>query len=145
MNSKEDVIKRCDELIDTYHAGIASLTQMLEVRRDLAVNFYYLTSHFRQAYGEARLSYNQRKYAIAKEIVAAKREDTKAALDLCANKAELLNASQEAREKEAWAEASMETMKLKFSAIKEVLSAMQQDISSLSHEARTTHHQHVHA
>lgn len=145
MNSKENIIVECDRLIDTYHAGIGSLTQMLEVRRDLAVNYYYLTSHYKQAYGTARLSYNQRKFAIAKEIVAAKRDDTKAALELCANRAELLNASQEAREKEAWAEAEMEAMKMKFSAIKEVLAAMQQDISSLSHEARTTHYQTTHA
>lgn len=141
MNDLPLIISKIDALVDTYGSASHALTSLLEMRRDLAVWMYRLTAHVKQSFGNAGVSYARRKYMIAKEVVAAKAADVKAAMDLAEARAETLNVSQEHRQAEVWADAEWETLKSKIDMGKQVLAAMQQEISVLSYEERTTHFQ----
>lgn len=145
MSDREYIIGKIDAIVEDYGSGKSGLTILLEWRRDLAVFLYRLTAHVKDVHGKAAVSYARRKYAIAKEVVEAKKQDVKAAMDLAEARAETLNVSQEHREAEAWAEAEREAFKAKIDMGKQVLSAMQQEISVLSWEERTTHYQGEHA
>lgn len=133
-----------DTLIDTYLGGSWSIEQLLELRRELAVQLYYLSSHVKRAHGEAGVAYIRRRYNIAHQITEAIRKDSK----LSQNKAEAAaEASQEARddrEAEVWAEAEREALRTKIDGIKAVLASMQQEIANAAHEKRTTHVQESH-
>lgn len=140
MKERIELVRACDAIIDTYYGGVSEVEKLMQLRRDLAVNYYYLTDHAKDIHGKAGLSYIGRKYAIAKEVVAAREVDKRAAMDLCEARAETLNHSQEKRKEEVWAEASREAFKIKVDSIKQVLQSMQQEISHLSFEHRTTHY-----
>lgn len=135
------IVSQCDALVDTYGSASHGLTSLLEMRRDLAVHMYRLTAHVKAAHGSAGITYGRRKFAIAKEVVAARRIDGKEAIALCEARAETLNSTQEQREAEVWAGAELETLKSKIDMGKQVLQAMQQEISVLAWEERTAHYQ----
>lgn len=141
MNDLTMIVSEIDAIVDTYGSQKYGLTTLLELRRSLAVFMYRLTAHVRKVHGNSGVTYARRKYAIAKEVVAAKRVDAKEAVALSEARAETLNTTQELREQEVWATAELETLKSKIDMGKQVLSAMQQEISVLSWEERTTHYQ----
>ena len=129
----------CDAIIDTYHTGIADVEKLMHLRRDLAVNYYYLTDHAKDIHGQAGLTYIARKYRIAESIVDARANDTKVAMNMLEQQAQKMPSVKNAQEAEVWAEAEREAFKVKVDAIKQVLQSMQQEISHLSFEHRTTH------
>lgn len=135
------IISRMDALVDTYGTGQYDINALLDMRRELAVLLYALTAQVRSAYGNAAVSYARRKYAIAKEVVAARSVDAKAAMSLTEARAETLLTSQQHREAEAWAEAEKEALRSKIDMGKQVLAAMQQEIAHLAYEQKTTHYQ----
>jgi len=140
-NDLSKLLSHMDALVDTYGCGTHDLASLLDMRRDLAVHTYRLTAHVKQAHGNAILSYARRKWAIAKEVVAARKVDVKEAIALSEARAETMAATQERREAEAWAEAEKEAVRSKIDMSKQVLAAMQQEISVLAWEQRTTHYQ----
>ena len=141
MTDREQLTARLDALVDTYHAGAQDIHTLLDLRREIAVHLYRLTAFVRDVHGSASLGYARRKWAVAKEVVAAMAADAKVATIKAEFRAETLAGVQEAREAEVWAEADREALKAKLDAAKQVLQAMQQEIAHLSYEAKTTHYQ----
>lgn len=141
MSEKEELIRHLDACVDTYGAGVHDVNSLLVLRRDTAVHLYRLTAFVRDTYGHATLAYVRRKWAVAKEVVAAQAADAKLAVSKAEYRADTLASVGEAKESEAWAEAEKEALKLKIDAVKQVLQSMQQEIANYAHESRTTHHQ----
>ena len=141
MTEKEQLTAHIDALVDTYHAGAQDIHALLNLRREIAVHVYRLTAYTREVHGKAALGYARRKWAVAKEVVAAMAADAKTATIKAEFRAETLAGVQEAREAEVWAEADREALKAKLDAAEQVLQAMQQEIAHLSYEAKTTHYQ----
>jgi hypothetical protein len=144
MTEQEQITNHCDAIADTYLGGGHSLDNLLTMRRELAVYGYRLGAFTKQAWGEAGMTYLQRKYAIAKAITDARAMDAapKATpMNVLEVKAQQLPSVVDAQEKELWAEASKEALKVKLEFIRQVLGAMTQEISVLSHEMKTTAYQ----
>lgn len=129
---------RCHD--DTYHAGVTDVEKLIQLRRDLAVNLYHMTDHAREIHGQAGLTYIARKYRIAESIVDARANDAKIAMNILEQQAQKMPSVKNAQEAEVWAEAAREAFKIKVDAIKQVLQSMQQEISHMSYEHRTTHY-----
>ncbi len=144
MSEREELTMRLDALVDTYHGGSQDIHTLLDLRREIAVTLYRLTTFVRDLHGAASLGYARRKWAVAKEVVAAMAADAKVATIKAEFRAETLAAVQEARTSEVWAEADREALKAKLEATRHVLQAMQQEIAYLTHEAKTTNFQETH-
>lgn len=141
MTEREEIISHMDAIVDTYHAGQQGVESLLILRRDMAANLYRLTAHVRMVYGTAGLAYVRRKWAIAKEVVAAQATDAKLAVSKAEYRADTLASVGEAKEAEVWAEADKEALRSKMDAAKQVLQAMSQEIAYEAYEKKTTHFQ----
>jgi len=130
-----------DDIVDSYMVGSWTLKQLITMLRELSGYSYRLTAHFTQVWGEAELTSAQRKFAIAREIVAARGADLKAPQNKLEVNAEALDSTFQNRKAEIWSSAERETLKAKIAAAKEVCFAMRQEISNLSWEQRTHHYQ----
>lgn len=134
MNDKDAIIKEVDRIVDTYHSGISSLPDLLELRRNLAICSYYLASHIKQSYGKAALGYAKRKFEIANHIVAARNIDAKAPIGFLEQAALKTPAVMKAQEEEIWAEGEKEELQGRLKAINNVLSSMQQELADMRAE-----------
>lgn len=137
MSERENIVKEIDLLIDAYFGDKQTLELLLVMRRQLAVFGYRLEAHMKEVGGQAGLTNIRRKFAIAKEVVAARKVDAKEAIALAEARAETLNSTQDAREKEVWAIAEHEALKGKLDFIKQILGSMMQEIAFLTHEHKT--------
>lgn len=135
------LVGKCDQLIDAYHAGAHDLHSLIDMRRELAVWTYRLSAHTKDVHGQAGLSYLMRKYRIAQSIVDARASDAKKAMNIMEQEALKMPSVIDAHKDEIRAESEKEDLKTKLTFIKEVLSSMNQEISVLAQEARTTHYQ----
>lgn len=146
MDSKaQGIIDKMTALVDTYHAQHHELPALIEIRRDLAVQLFYLSSHVKQTYGRKALSYVLRKYAIAREIARAI-EDDKAAtkkrpMNMLEAQTEALDHVLQRRKEETEREAEHELLSATIDSAKQVLSAMQQEIAVLAYEYKNSHFQ----
>lgn len=141
MSEKDLIIKACDDIVDSYHAAMHDIETLLKMRRELAVNMYRLSAFVKETYGQAGLSYAQRKYKTAYTMMVNKDEDPKLAQGANETKAEASQQVMEARTAEVWADAEREALRVKVDMGKQVLQAMQQELANEAYEKRTTHFQ----
>lgn len=141
MRTKDEAIKQCDALVDTYLAGGYSLPELLVMRKELAVWSYYLSAFVRDTNGKASLSYAKRKHAIAEHIVNARSLDAKTPISFLETSAMKLPSVMQAVKDEAWAEAEKDELQARLKAIGNVLHSMQQEIADMRGEKGGTHHQ----
>ncbi len=141
MTEIEDLTKQSDALVEEYYAGSWSPARLLELRRELAVLMYRATSHVKDVFGNAGLTYLQRKYRIAESIVDARANDEKVAMNILEQRAQKMPSVRNAQEAEVWAEAAKDALKMKIDATKQVLMSMSQEIADSAHEKKTTHYQ----
>jgi hypothetical protein len=135
------LVGKCDQLVDTYHAGAHDMHSLIEMRRELAVWSYRLSAHTKDVHGQAGLGYLMRKYRIAESIVDARASDAKKAMNILEQEAMKMPSVVAAHKDEIWAEAEKEALKSKLDFVKKVLESMNQELSILSHEAKTAHFQ----
>ena len=146
MDSKaQGIMDKITALVDTYHSQHHELPALIEMRRDLAVQLFYLSSHVKQVYGRKALSYVMRKYAIAREIARAI-EDDKAAvkkrpMNQLEAQTEALDHVLQRRKEETEREAEHEALTAAIDSTKQVLAAMQQEIAVLAYEYKNSHFQ----
>jgi len=133
--------QKMDDIVDAYMAGRWTLEELVTMRRKLSGWSYRLTAHYLQVWGEAGMSDARRKFAIAREIVAARGADMKAPQNKLEVNAEALDSTFQNRKAEIWDAAARETLKAKIAGAKEVCGAMSQEISNLSWEKRTHYFQ----
>jgi hypothetical protein len=151
MNIKEErafLQEKIDAIIDTYHgSSFSDLQTIISLRRDLAVYQYRLAAHMRHTYKAKAYSYARRKYWHAKAIHDALMQDIAEnkkkprAINQLEHYAEALEQTHTNRQMEAEDEAQWEGVRAQLSAAKEVLSAMNQEISNEKWEKQTTHYQ----
>lgn len=141
MTERERLISHMDAVIDTYHMGNHPVDALIDMRRDLAVHLYRLSAFVKQVHGEAGLSYIQRKFQAAREMVAAKGADAKLPQGTNEVRTEALASTKDNRTTEVWAEAEREALKVKIDAVKQVLASMQQEIAYEAYEKRNAQHQ----
>jgi len=135
------LVGKCDQLVDAYHAGAHDLHSLIDMRRELAIWSYRLSAHTKDVHGQAGLSYLMRKYRIAESIIDARASDAKKAMNIMEQEALKMPSVIAAHKDEIRAESEKEDLKSKLTFVKEVLSSMNQEISVLAQEARTTHYQ----
>lgn len=141
MSDREHIIRAMDDVVESYYAASYSPSQLLDMRRELAVLLYRLTSHVKDVFGGALASNLTRKRRIAEVIIDARSQDSKVPMNYLEEKALTLPTVVDAQTKEIWAEAERDALKMKIAACNQVLAAMQQEIADLAHEKRTTHYQ----
>ncbi len=138
------LVGKCDQLVDAYHAGAHDLHSLIDMRRELAVWSYRLSAHTKDVHGQAGLSYLMRKYETASAILSARGMDASAkppAMNVLEVQAQQLPSVVNAQKAEIIAEAEKEALKSKLDFVKKVLESMNQELSILSYEAKTTHFQ----
>lgn len=138
---RDQLFSKADAIVDTYHSGGWDINSLLEMRRDLASLSWRLASMSKSIYGGAGLSYLVRKWEIAKHIVNARSLDAKKPLNMLEAESSKVPSVVEAQKKEVEADAEREQFKLRMEQFKQVLASMQQDISYLAQEQRTTRFQ----
>ena len=130
-----------DDIVVAYGANAHDPAGLMDMRRELAVLSYRLTAHVKDVFGNAGLTYLQRKYRIAESIVDARANDAKIAMNILEQQAQKMPSVRNAQEAEVMAEAEKDALKMKIDATKLVLMSMAQEISDMSHEKRTSHFQ----
>ncbi len=139
------LISACDAIVDAYHAGSYTtgedLTNLLTMRRSLSANGSRLASHVKQVHGNAQLTYLMRKHRIAETIVDARGSDAKKAMNILEQEAMKMPSVIAAHKEEIWADAEREMLKAKLDWYKQVLASIQQEISVLAYELKSTHYQ----
>jgi len=142
MSEREELTRRMDAIVDTYHGGTATVDQLIILRRDLASVSYRVAAFVKEVYGQAGLTYIRRKYRIAESILDARNQEAKApAMNILEQKAMTIRSVQIAQEEEVWAEAEKEALKSKLDFVKQVLSSMQQEIAYEANEKKNAHFQ----
>ena len=145
MNSDRTLtIQKIRDLVDEYHNGAHPLPTLMSLRREIAVMLFRLTSHIKAAYGKKGYASVLRKYAFAREVVAARDMDLKAggkprALNAIETSTEALDHVLQAKKAEVDAEAEWEEVKSVIDMGKQVLSSLQQEIADFRHEKSHTH------
>ncbi len=144
MTETEQLISECDKLVDAYFAGAHDIHSLIDMRRELAVWGYRLSTNVKDVYGEAGLSYLTRKHRIAESILDAKAADSRKAMNILEQEAMKMPSVIRAQSDEVKKEAAKEGLKVKLDFLKQVLGSMTQEIAVLSHEMKTTHYQNAH-
>jgi hypothetical protein len=140
MNSDRTLtIQRIRELVDEYHNGSHPLPQLMELRREVVVMLFRLTSHIKASYGKKAHANIIRKYAFYREMLTAMDRDKAAlgkalALNQYEVRTEAMDAVLQAKKAEAEAEAEWEEVKSVIDMGKQVLSALSQEIADFRHE-----------
>jgi len=132
-------INHISAIVDTYGAAAHPLPALIEMRRNLAVYLYRLSSHVKSVYGSKATTYVLRKYAIAREMVVAMETDRKAGgkprpISQIETQTEALDMILQARKTEAEADSEWEQVRAVLDMGKQILSAMSQEISDLKTE-----------
>lgn len=138
----EKVAKAIDEmdtLIDTYHAlpdvGRVELASLWRIRRDMVHAKKNLARMIKPAYGDKALLYVYRKYAVAREIVAAMEIDAKQvglkkrAMNVLEAQTEALDSVLQAKKRQVQAEALYEQASEMLKAADRALFALGQEIN----------------
>lgn len=141
MSDREEVIRAMDSLVEEYYAASWDLDRLFDLRRELAVWLYRLTSHVKDVFGGALASNLTRKRRIAEHILNARSQDSKIPMNFLEEQALTLPTVADAQTREIWADAERDALKMKVDACKQVLASMQQEIADASHEKKTTHFQ----
>lgn len=141
MSDRQEIILAIDNIVDSYYAALYSPAELLDMRRELAVWLYRLTSHVKDVFGGALASNLTRKRRIAEHILNARSQDSKIPMNFLEEQALTLPTVVDAQTKEIWAEAERDALKMKISACGQVLSAMSQELADLLQEKRTTTYQ----
>jgi hypothetical protein len=140
---RKELISAMDAICDTYFGGGHPLDALITMRRELAVYSYRLSAHVKQVFGEAGLAYAVRKHTIAKEILRERSVDAKKPEPMNVLEVKVLgvDAVKLAQTDEVWKDATREELKAKLDLAKQVLASLQQEISVLAYEMKTTHFQ----
>jgi hypothetical protein len=126
-------------IVDTYSAGAHPLPALIDMRRELAVFLFRLTGHVKSSYGGKLKSYIRRKHGVARAIITAMEEDIKVmgkakAMNYYDTATEALDHVRQAKTEEAEADAEWEQLRYTIDIAKQILAAMQQEISDLKTE-----------
>jgi hypothetical protein len=138
-NDLKLTIDHIRSLVDTYGAGAHPLPDLIEMRRDLAVYLFRLSSHVKSTYGGKLKSYIRRKHGVARAIITAMEEDIKVmgkakAMNFYDTATEALDHVRQAKTEEAEADAEWEEVRLIVDLGKRILDSMSQEISDLKIE-----------
>jgi len=143
---RDQLLSDIDAIVDTYGSGEHPLPTLIELRRNLAVLGYRLSTHIKQVYGDAGMAYAVRKFTIAREILKARKIDASKpppmnVLEVTVMEVDEVKAAQK---NEIDKDASKEDLRGRLDFIKQVLAAIQQEISVLSHEQKHAQYQNTH-
>jgi hypothetical protein len=150
MNSDRTLtIAKIRELVDEYHNGAHPLPALIDLRREISVYLFRLTSHIRAAYGKKAHANIIRKYAFYREMLTAMDRDKQAlgkalALNQYEVRTEAMDGVLQAKKAEADAEAEWEELKSTVDATKQVLASLQQEISDGKYEKQNANFQNPH-
>ena len=126
-------------LVDTYHGGAHPLPALIDMRRELSVYLFRLTSHVNSTYGQKLKSYIRRKHGVARAIITAMEDDIKVM-----GKAKAMNSVVQAKKDEADADAAWEEVRMVIDLGKKILDSMAQEIADGRHEKQNAHFQNTH-
>lgn len=142
MTPSEEAIQKAvdelDALIDTYHSlpdvGHVELADLWRIRRDIVHAKTHLARMVKPAYANKAMLYVYRKYAVAREIVAAMNADARAvgvkprAMNTLEVQTEALDHVLQAKKAQVQAEALYEQVTEMLSAADKALYALGQEI-----------------
>ena len=137
MSDREAAIQRIHALVDSYHSlsHPPDLGILYELRRELVVALFKLTSFVKGDYGKKGLSYVMRKYATAREISVAIDNDKKGLgskprpMNMLEVQTEALDHVLQTRKEEVAAEAEWEETVATIKSCDKALGAMMQEIA----------------
>lgn len=123
-------------LVETWHAGDdnISLEDLYIMRRELAANYFYLTTKVKPLFIARSASYLQRKHNMSGLMVEAMNKDLKLSKEKAEIRVEALPKAYTLRMAEIEAESEVDAMIKMIDAVKQVLTAMNQEIANLRDE-----------
>jgi len=142
-------IEHIRSIVDTYHGGAHPLPALIDMRRELSVYLFRLTSHVKSTYGQKLHRNIVRKYAFYREITVAMEKDRQAlgkprAMNQYETQTEAMDHVLQAKKDEAEADAQWEEVRHVIDLGKQVIAAMQQEIADGRHEKQNAHFQNTH-